>query len=273
MSPGWALGAAARASVAAPVLAAAPPSLPMAAGIIERLSAGGAWATIAAFAGGIISSANPCVLGTIFLLISFVGSYGGAGDSRAAVSGDGGKRRLLLWSLAFAAGTVLAFTALGLVAARAGAMLGLLNPRWYLLLAAVTAWMGLATLDVVPSPAWATPGPPGGTGAGGANGSRRGAWLALLLGGMAAIILSPCATPVLVAVLSLAATRPPSEAMVLLLAYGVGRAVPLVLVGVSGELVQRIMSRGGLGWWRSRGRAILGVGILLLSAYFLFLGV
>jgi cytochrome c biogenesis protein CcdA len=248
-----------------------------AAGIADALAGGGLLASLAALAGGLISSANPCVLGTIFLLVSFVGSYGagGAGESLgsgAAGSSSGGRRRLLLWSLAFAAGTVVAFTSLGLVAAQAGLALGLMSPRWYLVIAAITIWMGLQTLGIVPSFRWATPGPAGGAGAGDGI-RRRGAWIALLLGGLAAIILSPCATPVLIAVLSLAASRGGGAAVWLLMLYGVGRAIPLVLVGVSGELVQRMLGRQGVGWWQARGRTYVGIGILLLSLYFIYLGV
>lgn len=223
----------------------------LAAAVWDRIAAGGWLALAAALVGGLVSSVNPCVIGTIFLLVSFTATYGG------------GRGRTLAWSLAFAAGTVVAFTALGLVAAQVGTFLGLISRRWYLLLAAITAWMGLQTLHVVPSPGWATPG--------GVSG-RRGAWLALLLGGLAAIILSPCATPVLIAVLGLAATRGGGEAVGLLFAYGLGRAIPLVAIGLSAEYVQRALGNRDARTWVDRGRVLLGVGILGLAMYFLYLG-
>lgn len=234
------------------------------AALLDGIGGGGPAGYVAVVLGGLVSSANPCVIGTMFLLIGFIGSYGA------------GRRRLWVWAAAFAAGTVVAFTGLGLVAARAGTILGLISPRWYLLLAALTAWMGLQTLGVLPEPSWATPGPgaaAGGKGGGGAGtGDRRVTWLAMLLGGLAAIILSPCATPVLIAVLGYAASRGGAEAVGLLAAYGVGRAFPLLLIGASSDLVPRLLARPGSERLAAAGRLVLGIGILLLSAYFLYLG-
>ncbi len=223
------------------------------AGAADILAAGGLARLLVAFAGGLVSSVNPCVLGSLVLLIGFVTNYGAAG----------GGKRMWVWPLAFAAGTVAVFTLLGLVASEAGTWLGLVSRRWYILLAAITAWMGLQTLHVLPGPAWAAPGP---------SGSRRGAWAALLLGGIAGVILSPCATPVLVAVLALAATASRAEGAALLLAYGIGRAVPLLLIGVSSDAAGRLLARPGARKWAETGRTALGALILALAGYFLYLG-
>ncbi|MDP2873374.1 MAG: cytochrome c biogenesis protein CcdA [Bacillota bacterium] len=224
-------------------------------GALFELSAGGGAAPlVVAFLGGLISSLNPCVMGSLFLLIGFMANSGSAG----------GKRRLWVWAVAFALGTLAAFTLVGLVAAQAGTWLGLISRRWYVLMAAITAWMGLQTLHVLPGPAWATPGP---------SSSRRGAWAALLLGGVAGVILSPCATPVLVAVLNLAVTAGRGRAVGLLFAYGLGRAVPLVLIGVSSDVAQGLLTRPGTRRFAEGGRVVLGVGILALAGYFLYLGV
>jgi cytochrome c biogenesis protein CcdA len=115
---------------------------------------------------------------------------------------------------------------------------------------------------VLPSFRWSLPARPG----------PAPSLLPLLLGGLATVVLSPCATPLLVAVWSLAASRGGAEAVWLLGLYGLGRAVPLVLVGVSGELLQRPLARAATGWWRSWGRLAAGAAVLLLSLYFLYLG-
>jgi cytochrome c biogenesis protein CcdA len=218
----------------------------------EAIRAGGPAALAVAFLGGLVSSVNPCVMGSMFLLIGFVASYGG-----------GGRKRLWVWALAFALGTTVVFTGLGLVAAQAGTLLGLVSRRWYILLAAITAWMGLQTLGVLPGPSWAAPG----------MSSRKGTVFALLLGALAGVILSPCATPVLVAVLSLAATMPRARAAALLFSYGVGRGVPLVIIGFSSEFISQALARPRVRAWTDMGRSILGFGILGLAAYFLYLGV
>lgn len=214
---------------------------------------GGAASLVAVFLGGLVSSLNPCVMGSLFLLVGFMANYGSAA----------GRRRLWVCAVAFALGTLAAFTLVGLAAAQAGTWLGLVSRRWYILLAAITAYMGLQTLRVLPGPAWATPG---------VSSSRRGTWAAMLLGGVAGVILSPCATPVLVAVLNLAVTAGRAQAVGLLFAYGLGRSVPLLLVGVSGEAVQRLVARPGVRRFAEGGRAALGAGVLALAGYFLYLG-
>lgn len=116
---------------------------------------------------------------------------------------------------------------------------------------------------MVAGPSWATPGASTG----------RGTAFALVLGALAGIILSPCATPVLIAVLGLAATLSRAGATALLLAYGLGRAVPLLAIGVSSDLVSKALARPRDRAWAGLGRSVLGVAVLGLAFYFLYLGV
>jgi thiol:disulfide interchange protein len=77
---------------------------------------------------------------------------------------------------------------------------------------------------------------------------------------------------VLIAVLGLAATAGRSQAVSLLLAYGLGRAVPLLAIGFSSDLATRFLARPGARSWAEAGRTALGVLILALAGYFLYLG-
>ena len=75
----------------------------------------------AVFLAGVVSSASPCVLTTIPLVVGFVGGYA-----------DGDRRKAFLYSLCFVIGLSLTFTALGAAAALFGTLFGALGGGWYL---------------------------------------------------------------------------------------------------------------------------------------------
>ena len=70
----------------------------------------------AVFLAGVLSSASPCVLATIPLVVGFVGGYS-----------DGDRARAFRYSLAFVLGLSLTFTAFGAAAGLLGTMFGTLG--------------------------------------------------------------------------------------------------------------------------------------------------
>jgi len=70
----------------------------------------------AVFLAGVISSASPCVLATIPLVIGFVGGYA-----------DGDRKKAFLYSVAFVLGLSITFTAFGAAAGLLGTMFGTLG--------------------------------------------------------------------------------------------------------------------------------------------------
>jgi cytochrome c biogenesis protein CcdA len=74
-------------------------------------------------------------------------------------------------------------------------------------------------------------------------------------------------------VLSLAATAGRAQGVGLLLAYGLGRAVPLLVIGVSSDMATGLLSRPEARRWGEAGRTALGALILALAGYFLYLGI
>ena len=72
------------------------------------------------FLAGVLSSASPCVLATIPLVVGFVGGYA-----------DGDRRKAFRYSLAFVLGLSLTFTAFGAAAGMFGTMFGTLGGGWY----------------------------------------------------------------------------------------------------------------------------------------------
>ena len=85
----------------------------------------------AVFLAGVLSSASPCVLTTIPLVVGYVGGY---------AEGDRGKA--FHYSLAFIIGMSLTFTAFGAAAGLLGTMFGTLGGWWYVAAGVVALAMG-----------------------------------------------------------------------------------------------------------------------------------
>ena len=141
----------------------------------------------AVFLAGVISSASPCVLATIPLVVGFVGGYA-----------DGDRMKAFRYSLAFVLGLSLTFTAFGAAAGLLGTMFGTLGGPWYLIAGAIALVMGgqMMGLYEVQLPIKRDFKPK----QGGICGS-------FLLGLLFGVVSSPCATPVLVVLLTLVAGK------------------------------------------------------------------
>lgn len=190
------------------------------------------------FLGGVLSSASPCVLAAVPLVIATVG---GTATTRG---------RALTLSLAFVVGLALCFTALGAVAALTGSLIGDVGWVWKAVLAAILIVMGLHLTGLVRLP---FPN---------LDGERfRGAGLAgaFGLGALTGTLSSPCATPILVVVLSLVAfERRVVWGTTLLAAYSLGHVVLLLAAGTAtGFAAAYLGSRAAV--WARRAHQVFGV--------------
>ena len=141
-------------------------------------------APLLALAAGALTSFTPCSLSSVPLVILYVGGA------------DVLPKKSARLSLVFALGSAVTFTALGVAAASIGRLLGTGAKWWYVVLGVLMVLMALQTWgvwNIVPS-----------TRLGGGN-MRRGYVGALLAGMLGGLFSSPCATPVLVALLAVAA--------------------------------------------------------------------
>lgn len=173
----------------------------------------------AAFAGGVLTSASPCVLAAVPVAVGFVGGQ--------AVNSP---RRALALSLAFVVGMNIALLAMGLAAARLGLMMGTLPGPWLVvvgaLVMAMAVWLwraGSACSIGLPSALQQ-------------HLARSGLWGAVVLGALIGTVMSPCATPALGAALAIAGSGAALGASMiwgaaLLLAYGIGHSTLLLLAG------------------------------------------
>ncbi len=208
----------------------------MTVGLIERLADAVAQAPAyqqlgLVFLGGLMTSANPCVLVAAPLVVGFTGGT------------REGRHHPMVLSGVFVLGLAAAFTALGLVAALTGSLLGDVGWGWKALLGLVLLAVALHLLGVL-----TLPGP--------SQASLRrfqGAGLlgAFALGGLTGTLSAPCATPALAAVLTLVAFQ--GKVLwggVLLFAYALGHVLLLFLAGASSGWASR--------YAQSRFSAVLG---------------
>ena len=236
-------------------------------GALSLLAAGADWAAkaeglistspwlapLAVFVGGILTAANPCVLATVPLLMAYVS---GRDDVRSF-------RRGIVLSLVFVAGLSLAFAALGVVAALAGTMLGDVGRFWDYAILAVCLLMGahLTGLLEVPMPSVnVTP-------------KWRGLPGAFLLGCLFGAVSTPCATPILVVVLTYIAGTGASVpyGALLLVFYALGHSLLILIAGASASAAKGLVASKGLA---RAGRVLRVAAGILIGAVgvYLFLG-
>jgi cytochrome c-type biogenesis protein len=181
----------------------------------------------AVFLAGVLSSASPCVLATIPLVVGYVGGYA-----------DGDRGKAFRYSVAFVLGLSFTFTAFGAAAGLFGTMFGTLGGWWYVVAGAVALLMGgqlmglyefrlPVTVDYKPKH-------------GGIAGS-------FLLGLFFGVVSSPCATPVLVLLLTVVATKGEIlYGVALLFTYAVGHCLLMLVAGTFTGFVESMAQARGI---------------------------
>src|SRR4030043_199351 len=205
----------------------------------------------ACFLGGIISSASPCVLAMIPLVIGYVGGYS-----------EGSQKKAIQYSLMFTLGLTITFTVLGIIAGALGRLFGDIGGFWKYVLPPVAIILGLYLLGVFKSNIGISqrfvP-------------KRRALLGAFLMGLFFGIVASPCATPVLAVILTFAAVQKQiAYSGGLLLAYALGHWVLVLGAGISVGFAQRVLESRGISNFSSyskkaAGVILIGVGIYLLT--------
>jgi cytochrome c biogenesis protein CcdA len=172
------------------------------------------------FLGGLLTSANPCVLVAAPLVVGFTGGT------------EEGRHHPLVLSGVFVLGLASAFTVLGLVAALTGSLLGAVGWGWKALAGLMLLGIALNLLGL-----YALPSPSQGL-----LKRFKGAGLlgAFVLGGLTGTLSAPCATPALAAVLTIVALQKRILwGGALLFAYALGHVLLLFLAGASSGWASR----------------------------------
>jgi len=208
------------------------------------------------FAAGIVSSVGPCNVAMIPLIVAFVG-----GQKNIS------RRKGLVLSAAFALGLAMTLSLLGVFAAVVGGLIGGTSRLWYYAVAVVCVIMGLQWVGVLSLPlpdlaaVWRE------------KITHKGVLGALFMGLASGLVASGCATPALAAILTLVMSEGASEGAIaygasLLLIYGLGRGVPIVVFGTFAGLVKLIpqMTR-----WTARIEQLSGGLLIVIGFYFLWI--
>lgn len=204
----------------------------------------------AVFFAGVLSSASPCVLATIPLVVGFVGGYA-----------DGDRRKAFRYSLAFVLGLSLTFTAFGAAAGLLGTMFGTLGGKWFVVAGLVALVMGGQMMGFyeirLPIKRDFKP-------------KQGGSLGAFFLGLFFGVVSSPCATPVLVVILTYVATQGQIlYGIALLFTYALGHCLLMLLAGTFTGFVEAFVKKQGVvnfSLWTKRlgGLLVAAVGVWLL---------
>jgi len=217
-----------------------------------RVADASLWAYLIVFAGGVVTSIGPCNVAMIPLVIAFVSGQKDISRSQSFVL-----------STAFAVGLAITLSILGVVAALVGGIIGGSSHVWFYVVAAVCILMGLHLLDVLRLPL------PDVAARQRERIRKQGALGALLLGLVSGLAASGCATPALAAILTLVMSK---GAVVygasLLLTYGLGRGVPIIILGTFAGLVKLIPRMVS---WSARLEKASGALLVLIGLYFIWI--
>lgn len=207
----------------------------------------------AVFLAGVLSSASPCVLATIPLVVGFVGGYS-----------DGDRWKAFRYSLTFILGLSLTFTAFGAAAGLLGTMFGTLGGPWYLLAGLIALVMGgqLMGLYEIRFPIKRDFKPK----QGGLIGS-------FLLGLFFGVVSSPCATPVLVVLLTVVASKGQVlYGIALLFCYAIGHCLLMLLAGTFTGFVEGFVKARGVADFSLWARRLSGLLVALVGGWFVWQG-
>jgi cytochrome c-type biogenesis protein len=214
-----------------------------------------------ALLGGLVAGLGPCILPMLPAVFGYVTGTVAEEDIRGQ-RGSAYLRSLSLVAV-FVLGMSILFATIGAVAGLLGH--AILVGTWaYYAVAAICVALGLHMLGVVSLPFDAlnrflpVKRP-----------ERRGYVGALLFGMLFGVVASPCSTPILVAIATIAASRGSAvQGAALLFVYGLGKGMPLLLLGlVSGSLA----TMGVLSRATGTITKIGGVGLLVAAAYLVWI--
>ena len=212
------------------------------------------FAYLGVFLGGVLSSSSPCVLATIPLVIGYVGGCS-----------EGDRRKSLFYSLTFILGLSLTFTILGAIASLVGGLFGVTNRAWYFVVGGIAIAVGLHLVGLyglnIPVPVHFQP-------------KQRGIFGAFLLGLIFGIVSSPCATPVLVLILTFVATK--GEIVYgtsLLFIYAIGHCALIFFAGVATGFAERFIRSKGISSISTWSKRIGGSIVVFVGFYFIYSGI
>ncbi len=198
---------------------------------------------------GLLTSLTPCMLSMLPITIGYIGGYETQTRAQAAIQST--------W---FSLGLATTLAGLGVLAAVLGKIYGQVGLGLPIVVSVIAILMGLNLLEALPLrlPStggldWISKDLPSGV-------------RAYLIGLTFGLVASPCSTPVLATILAwIAATKDPVLGSVLLLAYTVGYAAPLILAGTFTASIKKLLELRRWSGWITPVSGVLLVGFGVFS--------
>jgi cytochrome c-type biogenesis protein len=220
--------------------------------INQWMGSGAGLAALGCFLWGVVSVLfSPCHLASIPLIVGYV-----AGQDKM-VEG----RQAALYAGLFTAGLFLTIAAIGVICALLGRMLGDVGPYWTIVVGLILLWVSLDMLGVAKCSM------------GGSLMGRfklRGMSGAFVLGLAYGILSGSCTFGFIAPILAIITVQEKIMTGILLIVlFGLGHCIPIVIAGSSTALVRRLMANAS---WQRGGNAfrrLAGILIGLMGLYFI----
>jgi len=220
--------------------------------LANKVNEGGMFVPLIIFFAGVLTSLTPCSLSSIPLVIAYVGGVS-----------DNPKKSFRL-SLVFALGLTLMFTILGILAGLFGSMLSYIGSAWYIFIGILMLLMALQVMEIhefIPS-SYLT-----------SKMTKKGYIGAFLAGILTGIFSSPCATPILIVLLAFVANSGNLLwSALLLFLYAAGSSIVIILIGTFMGFFRSMAKSKQYGVFQVIMRYGLGVLMIVLGLYMLYLG-
>lgn len=215
--------------------------------------------------GGFITAFNPCCLPMYPAVFGFIG--GACCNNTSAISGEcvqPTSKPLTSITLLFVLGMATATSIMGMLTAGLGWVFGRFDSAFLLLLAVVPLWMGLSLLGLLPFrlPVWHSINLHKI-----ADEKLKHNVTAFGAGLLFSLAIAPCATPILLGILTLVAMQGDLfYGGALMFIYGLGTGLPLLLIGHGFNRIQKwfIVSKHQRWLKRISGLLLIGVAFYIV---------
>ncbi len=206
------------------------------------------------FLGGVLASLSPCVYPLIPITAGFIG-----------ITSSGSRRRGFTLSLAYVTGIAITYSILGLFASLTGRIFGMVSahPLAYIVVGVVFILFGLSMLDLFALPLVNLIRMPAL--------KKQNHLSSFVLGLSSGLVVGPCLTPVLGAILAYLVTKKNilyGVSMLLCFSYGLG--LIFILVGTFSSI---LISLPKLGRWMARIKSSSAVILIAMGVYFIYTAV
>ena len=211
------------------------------------------WLTpLIAFFAGVLTSISPCSLSSMPLTIAYIS--GTSNDTEKAFK----------FSSIIAIGMAITFSIMVIIAAILVQIVGKSSSIWFIIIGVIMVLMTLQLWEIfefIPSTYLNT------------KVTKKGYVGALLMGILSGIFSSPCATPILVVILTLIANSENIiNSAILLLLYSLGNSIFTIIAGTFTGYVRKISISSKYGIFSKISKILLGCVSLIFALYMFYLG-